>query len=347
MVRQARAARIRKPVADPSSGATTLTTMTGILSGTADPTGTGSGPSGDGVRWHLVRPVLLANLVAEVLIVVTGGLVRLTGSGLGCPTWPECVDGSITPVARQAEGIHKYIEFGNRTLTGVLGLLAVATLVAVWHVARRRATGADGGRGLLVLGAAPLVMVLVQAVLGGITVLTSLHPATVAEHFLLSMVTIALCTWLVLVVVPEPVRARQAPAGPVLAVVVATAAVLALGTIVTGTGPHSGDLEAPARFDLDPLLVSRVHSAAAWAMLAATALTWVRRPALRPALRWVLAVVLAQGIVGYVQYATGLPEPLVAVHMLLAALLVCAVTLLVERDTASVRRPVEAVRVGR
>ena len=127
--------------------------------------------------------------MAEVGIVVTGGLVRVTGSGLGCPTWPECVDGSITPTIEQPEGFHKYIEFGNRTLTSVLVVLAVATR------RRRLAVGAaprdEGRRRRVVLGG-----VVAQAVLGGITVRLGLNPATVAAHFLLSMGLVAVSSYL-------------------------------------------------------------------------------------------------------------------------------------------------------
>ena len=185
------------------------------------------------MRWPWVRAVLLVNLVLEVVIVLTGGLVRLTGSGLGCPTWPQCVEGSITPVVEQAEGVHKYIEFGNRTLTGLLGVAAIAAFLAVRHVVRREG-GTIGRRGLLVLGAMPLVMVAVQAVLGGITVLTELHPVTVAAHFLLSMVTIALCTWLVLVVVPGTPGVGRRVHPLTLALTASAAVVLVLGTVVTG-----------------------------------------------------------------------------------------------------------------
>ncbi len=279
------------------------------------------------VRWGLVRAVLWVNLAVEVLIVVTGGLVRLTGSGLGCPTWPECVDGSITPVVEQAEGFHKYIEFGNRTLTGVLGIAAIAALLAVRHVVVRQPVTA-GRRGVLVLGAMPLVMVLAQAVLGGITVLTELHPAIVAAHFLLSMVTIAVCTWLVLVVVPGTQGAGR-PVHPLAAgVAVIGALVLTLGTMVTGTGPHSGDLDQPARFDLDPLWASRVHSLSSWLFLLAAVAAWVLLPHARSRTRWVFGIAVAQGVVGYLQYLNGLPEPLVLLHMLLASLLVVAVTAL-------------------
>ena len=140
-----------------------------------------------GYRW--LAPILLANLVAEVGIDATGGLVRVTGSGLGCPTWPECVDGSITPTIEQPEGIHKYIEFGNRTLTGVLLVLALATVVVVWRTAPRRAMKVAAG---LVLGG-----VVGQAVLGGVTVLLGLNPAVVAAHFLVSMGLVAASSYLV------------------------------------------------------------------------------------------------------------------------------------------------------
>lgn len=277
------------------------------------------------VHWRRVRAALGVNLAVEVLIVLTGGLVRLTGSGLGCPTWPECVDGSITPVVEQAEGYHKYIEFGNRTLTSVVGLAAVAALLAVVHVVRRTALP----RSMLVLGAMPLLLVVAQAVLGGITVLTELHPATVAAHFLLSMVTIAVCTWLVLVVHPGSRRVGR-PTHPMARVMAGSLALaLTLGTVVTGSGPHSGDAETPNRFDLDGEWVSRVHSASSWLFLALAVTTWFAVRQTRARLRWVLVITAAQGAVGYLQYANGLPEPLVALHLLLASLLVVAVTAVV------------------
>jgi len=131
-----------------------------------------------------LRRILLLNVIVEVLIVVTGGLVRLTGSGLGCPSWPQCVPGSYTPVREQAEGFHKYIEFGNRTLTGLVGFVAIAAVLAIWKWTDRR-------RALLVPALLVLVGVGVQAVLGGITVRTGLNPATVAAHFLVSMGLVA------------------------------------------------------------------------------------------------------------------------------------------------------------
>ena len=273
--------------------------------------------------------VLLANLVLEVGIVITGGLVRLTGSGLGCPTWPECVPGSFTPVPHQEQGIHKVIEFGNRTLTSVVGIAAIAVIFAVWR-------WAPGRRSLLRLSTLPLLGVVAQAVLGGVTVLTGLNPATVASHFLLSMVIVAISTLLLY-------RASEGDAAPtpavrrevgLLARVTAGlgAVVLALGTVVTGSGPHSGDAEHPTRFGFDPRSVSWLHADAVMLFtgLVVAVLVAVRLvdSPVRARTAWlaVLAVTLGQGVVGYVQYFTGLPEAVVALHMLGASLLVVTLT---------------------
>lgn len=277
----------------------------------------------------LLRPVLVTNLVLEIGIVVTGGLVRLTGSGLGCPTWPQCVPGSFTPVPHQEQGIHKLIEFGNRTLTSVVGIAAILVILAVWRWAPQR-------RSLRLLSFLPLLGVVAQAVLGGVTVLTHLHPATVASHFLLSMLIVMLSALLVQ-------RAGEGDAAPtplvrgevsLLARVTAGvgAVVLALGTVVTGSGPHSGDAAHPTRFGFDPRSVSWLHADAVMlflglvvAVLVAVRLTTAEAG---PRRAWtaVLVVTLAQGLVGYTQYFTGLPEAVVAVHMLGACLLVAALT---------------------
>ena len=276
-----------------------------------------------------VHRVLLANLVAQVVIVVTGGAVRLTGSGLGCSTWPECEPGEFTPVLHAETTLHPYIEFGNRTLTGILVVLAVAAAVVTWMQR-------DRSRALRLLGLAPLVGVLVQAVVGGITVLVDLHPAVVGGHFLISMALVAASAALV-------VRAREGDAAPRRVVggtavtltrvlVPLAVVVLALGVVVTGSGPHSGDEEVAQRFALDPALVARVHSASVWlyvltvgALLVTLRRAGAPRAAVRAAV--VLAVVtLGQGLIGYVQYFTGLPEVLVGAHMLGAALLVVAQT---------------------
>ena len=279
-------------------------------------------------RW--VRPLLLANLVGEVGIVVTGGIVRVTGSGLGCTTWPECMPGSFTPVREDPTKYHDLIEFGNRTLTGVVGILAIVTIWAVltrWPERRR----------MHWLAISVLLGVVAQAVAGGITVLLSLHPATVMFHFLLSMVLVAVSTALVrgarddvsgpgeLLVHPLARRAAQATYAVGFAV-------LLLGTVVTGSGPHSGDAEAPARTGFDPRFVSWMHadlvmlfSGLVIATLLAVRIT-AKDPAPTRAWWWVLAVTVTQGLIGYVQYFTGLPEVLVILHMLGASLLVVTLT---------------------
>jgi cytochrome c oxidase assembly protein subunit 15 len=271
--------------------------------------------------------LLWFNLIVEVGIVVTGGLVRLTGSGLGCPTWPQCVPGSYTPVVEQAEGYHKYIEFGNRTLTGVVGIAALAVLIGVWRRLRLR-----------LLAVLLLIGVVVQAGLGGITVLTGLHPTTVAAHFLVSMVLIAISVLLLL-------GAKEGDGDPQLLVPVPVvrlaqlltavgAVVLALGTVVTGSGPHSGDADQPARFALDPRTISWLHADMVLLFVGLlvgllVALTLVKAPAVtQRRARWVLGVTLAQGLIGYTQYATGLPEVLVLGHMLGASLLTVTLTAL-------------------
>lgn len=275
-----------------------------------------------------VRRVAIANLVAQIGIVLTGGLVRLTGSGLGCPTWPQCVPGSYTPVLEQAEGYHSQVEFGNRMLTSVVSVAAIATAVVVYRRARR----------LRWLGFAPLIGVAAQAALGGVTVLTHLNPATVAAHFLLSMLLITVSAALVSelstpVVWPDPPRPEVR--WLVVALVVVLAVVLVLGTVVTGSGPHSGDADAPTRFGFDPRAVSWLHSDAVLVFCGIlVALLLVLRLTGAPArvvqrTWWLVGATVAQGAIGYVQYATGLPEGLVALHMLGASLLVTATTFLV------------------
>ena len=272
----------------------------------------------------------MANLVAEVGIVVTGGVVRVTGSGLGCPTWPQCVPGSLTPVAQQSQGFHKFIEFGNRTLTGLLLVLAIAS---IWVVLTRY----PGRRRLRLAAFAILGGIILQAVVGGITVLLSLHPNTVAFHFLLSMVLVALSTALLrgasdpiegpgdLLV--HPLVSRLAWLTGAVGVVV-----LVLGTVVSGSGPHSGDAAALQRTGLDVRFVSWMHADAvmffAGLVVAMAVAVRVASESRRLRRAWVgvLAVTALQGVIGYVQYFTALPAILVILHMLGASLLVVALT---------------------
>ena len=276
--------------------------------------------------------IFLANLVANVAIVITGGAVRLSESGLGCPTWPDCVEGSLVPTSSQIEGIHKVIEFGNRLLTFVIAIIAIAAIVAAFRDHRRRRRAGTTTRPVLVwLSAGTLIGIFGQAVLGGITVLTGLNPVTVAAHFLLSMALIAssYLLW---------VRGREAGDHPVFitvrseirkacwALVAAAVVVLILGTVVTGTGPHSGDAHTPTRFGFDWRTVSWLHADSVLVFLGLTvaialALRVTDAPArANRAIVTLLAVSLAQGVLGYAQYFLKVPELLVALHMLGACL---------------------------
>jgi heme a synthase len=257
----------------------------------------------------------LISVVANVVIVVTGGAVRLTGSGLGCPTWPKCSDRSLVPT--RAYAVHGIIEFTNRQLTIVLVLIALATWAAAMLQRRQRLLAS------LVLAGIPA-----QAVVGGLTVITGLNPWLVAAHFLLSMailgVTVVL-RWRLhrsepVVPVPRPVTllARL--------VVLITAAVLTIGTVVTGSGPHAGDKGATHRTGLDPAAVSQLHADAVMVLLGTTVGLVVLFAALRltpsaqRAARLLLGAELGQGAIGYAQYFTHVPPLLVGVHMLGACL---------------------------
>ncbi len=274
-------------------------------------------PSGWAVRW--MRPAAIATLVVNVLIVVTGGVVRLTGSGLGCPTWPRCTDQSFVP--HREMGIHSAIEFGNRMLTFVVAAVAVATFVVAWRYARPTVTRLAF---LLALG------VPAQAIIGGITVLTDLNPWIVSFHLLVSLAMVGLSVVLIRRLDEGEGPARLlVPSGAAWLARAAFAAgwvVLYIGTVVTGSGPHAGDLDSP-RNGLDPRLLSQLHADAVFLLLGLTiaaALVLRSRAALV-----LLAVVLAQGLVGFVQYATDLPVVLVAVHLLGAALVSAALAWLV------------------
>ncbi|MBQ0894136.1 heme A synthase [Micromonospora sp. U56] len=275
------------------------------------------------VSTALLRRLAYASIVANVAIVVTGGAVRLTASGLGCPTWPRCTDESYHTTAEM--GVHGVIEFGNRLLTFAVGLIALATLLAVLAHRPRR-------KGLLGLAVAVFLGIPAQAVIGGITVLTNLNPWVVGLHFLASMAVIAAAYALwrrvkdpdgpAVAVVPGPLRTLAA-----LTTVVGVA-VLVVGTWVTGSGPHAGDGGA-ARNGLDPEQISQVHADAVFLLLGlSVALVFAFRAAgaTGPARAAVVlvAVELGQGVIGFVQYFTDLPALLVGAHMLGSCLVLLA-----------------------
>ena len=265
------------------------------------------------------RRLVLASLVVLTGIVLTGAVVRLTDSGLGCD-WPQCTDTSLLPQGELPEGpLKAAIEFGNRMLSVLVGVVVLALLVAAWR--RRTAHPRE-----LRLSAALFAGVLAQGLLGGITVRTGLHPLTVAAHFLLSMVLLVGAVALVERTRPaadvtvHPLLRRLAHG--LLAVVAVT---LVLGTLVTGSGPHSGDPDAD-RLSLDPAQISQLHADAvmlffglAVALVVALRATGAGATAQRRA-RDLVAVALGQGLIGYVQYFTDLPIALVAAHVLGACL---------------------------
>jgi len=294
--------------------------------------------------------------VGNIAIVVTGGAVRLTGSGLGCPTWPRCTPDSFVPHGEL--GIHGAIEFGNRMVTFVLAAIAVATWVAAMRARPRR-------RAPRVLATVLVLGIPGQALIGGVTVLTDLNPWVVSLHLMLSMVMITLAVVFLHEVNADPAAPPGASTGastgasPVraaaaavhaavrrLAVAVMSAAflVLYLGTVVTGAGPHAGHLEPTdlegdrvhlVRNGLDPQVVSHVHAGAVYLLVALTVATLVaaRRTdaplAVRRVALTLLLVETGQATVGFTQYFTDLPVLLVGVHLLGAALMTtCAAWLL-------------------
>ncbi|MFC8870408.1 heme A synthase [Streptomyces sp. NPDC057148] len=301
-------------------------------------------------RWtpdpRTVRRAALVALVMSVVIVVTGGAVRLTGSGLGCPTWPKCTEDSLTNTSEM--GIHGVIEFGNRLLTYVLCAAVGWAIIAARSQKPFR-------RSLTRLGWAQFWIVMGNAILGGIVVLVGLNPYTVAAHFLLSTALIAVATamWQ---------RSREGDAAPrplvgkaiqqlVWVLVVVCVLLIAVGTVVTGAGPHAGDSSEVPRMPIDWETVSKVHAVLAWVVVTLTFALWFvlkavdapKGPLART--RDLFLVLLAQGVIGYVQYFTDLPEVLVGLHML-GSCLVWIATLRVllalrerPQDTAGVPGP--------
>lgn len=260
-----------------------------------------------------------AALLTNIGIVVTGGVVRVSGSGLGCAEWPRCEPESFTPTANPFEDLHAGIEFGNRLLTFVvLG----ATLWFLWEV--RRSTGiatvVRRVAWILPLG------VLTQAVIGGITVLTGLQWYTVSIHFLVSMVLIALAVAAVHALRSDPDEVR-APVGlrhAATAIASIAFLVLVLGTFVTAAGPHGGD-GAASRIPVYIGTLAIAHAHGVWMLLGTSIVTLLiarqmGQPRLVRAIAMLVAISLAQGGVGYLQYWLGIPAELVSLHILGASL---------------------------
>lgn len=292
-----------------------------------------------------VRVVAWLNLAAQTVLVGTGGAVRLTGSGLGCPTWPRCTAESF--VSTPEMGIHGVIEFGNRTLFFVLQVIAILALLFVIKYRAQR-------RDLFILTLIPACSVLLQAVVGGITVLSGLNPYVVGLHFVLSIVLVVLAAVLVhRVYSGNGPRVRVAPrwlSAVVHAASFFVAVTILVGILTTGSGPHAGDHGA-ARNGLDPELLQHVHSWPAYITLALTvvivAAAWlIPVPSLRLSSLLLLAVEGVQIIVGVAQARLGLPELLVGLHMVLACVLAAAMTQTVLSLTVSAVVPAEPEPTG-
>jgi cytochrome c oxidase assembly protein subunit 15 len=270
------------------------------------------------------RRISLANLIAQSGIIVTGAIVRLTGSGLGCPTWPDCTPGSLIPVAGQVEGFHKYIEFGNRTLTFLV--LAISVALFVFSLLNEK-------RNIIIWSFLPLIGTLLQAVLGGITVLTGLHPSTVMAHFLLSIILVGISVK----IYDYFNNKRTFKALPkiidnyVKIVTLVGLAVIILGTITTGSGPHSGD-EIAARFNLDIRVIAWLHADSVLLFVGlVVGLLVISRISpeskhIYKITRTLFIICLVQGFIGYVQWFNNLPWVLVSLHVIGAVITWIAIT---------------------
>ena len=271
---------------------------------------------------NLVSLIYTALVVLQVGLILTGGAVRLTGSGLGCPTWPQCVSGSIAPVKHQAQGaLHSWIEFGNRLLTVVL----VITILAAVLGAFRWGKGRSDWKLIRILALTQIVGIVAQIVLGGITVLTKLNPFAVSSHFLLSIILIP-TTLSLRERIFAKARTTVLPTTRLLirAVTVLSVVVISIGTVVTGSGPHAGDAQAK-RYHIDPRLISWIHADAVIALIGLTIALYLVIKVSEPLevrsfigkkVLLFLALCLGQGVIGYIQYFTHLPEALVALHLL-------------------------------
>jgi heme a synthase len=260
------------------------------------------------------RRISLANLIAQSGIIVTGAIVRLTGSGLGCPTWPDCTPGSLIPVAGQVEGFHKYIEFGNRTLTFLV--LAISIALFVFSLINEK-------RNIILWSFLPLIGTLLQAVLGGITVLTGLNPVTVMAHFLLSIILVGISVKIYNYFNDQRIS-KSLPKivdNYVKVVTLVGFAVITLGTVTTGSGPHSGD-EIAARFNLDLRVIAWLHADTVLlfigliiGLLVITKLNSESNH-LYKTTRTLFIICLLQGFIGYVQWFNDLPWVLVSLHVI-------------------------------
>jgi len=269
-----------------------------------------------------MRRLALAGIVISILIILSGAAVRLSQSGLGCADWPRCSAHNLTAGGdRGVPLVHQWVEFGNRLVTIAIFVIAVLVSVAAWQF--RPAPGAGRRRDLVWLAAAQPGFIVVQAVVGGIVVLTKLDPVWVSVHFLASMALVAAAVALYVRCQEDTGPARplvpRLVQGFALGVVAAVALMMTAGTVVTGTGPLAGAADVP-RYPLPQAGVTQLHADLGWflgALLAGLIISMRLTAAPPRAVRlgWLLAgLILAQGVVGYAQYFSGLPAGLVWVH---------------------------------
>jgi len=287
------------------------------------------------------RLASLLNLIAQSGIIVTGAVVRLTGSGLGCPTWPNCAPGSLVPVASQVEGFHKYIEFGNRLLTFVVLIASIAILV-IALISKIKT--------IIIWSSLPLIGTLLQAILGGITVLTGLNPFTVMFHFLLSIILVAISTiiykfWSK----DKPTKVESnLIRNYVKFFTLVGFTVILLGTITTGSGPHSGD-EIAARFNIDTRTIAWIHadSVLLFIGLLIGLILLVKTnkdlKSLSKSLNTLFVLCIIQGLIGYTQWFTNLPWILVGFHVLGSVLIWINLIFIFEKSIYSLKNRIKQI----
>lgn len=273
-----------------------------------------------------VRVIGWLSFVGQLVLVATGGAVRLTGSGLGCPTWPECTAGSLTTTP--AMGIHGIIEFGNRVLSFALVVVVILAFIFVIRLFSRR-------RDLFWIAFALGMSIPAQAVIGGLSVLTDLNPYVVGVHFLVSVVLVALSAAFLIRIYQE--QQPQVPSVPAWFATITwlcaafAALTIMVGVLTTGSGPHAGDADSP-RNGLNPEILQHLHSLPAYVtfgltIILVTAAFTLGLESVRPAVLWLLIVEFAQIAVGLLQANLGLPGALVGIHMVLACVLAATMTL--------------------
>ena len=287
------------------------------------------------------RLASLVNLIAQSGIIVTGAIVRLTGSGLGCPTWPNCAPGSLVPVASQVEGFHKFIEFGNRLLTFVVLLASVAVLlIAVFSKIKK----------IIIWSTLPLIGTLLQAVLGGITVLTGLNPFTVMSHFLLSIILVAISTMIYKFwTISKPTKISSTLIKNYIKFFSLIGfIVIVLGTITTGSGPHSGD-EIAARFNIDTRIIAWIHADSVLLFiglligLIILSRTNQELKSLSKNLNTLFILCIVQGFIGYTQWFTNLPWVLVGFHVLGSVLIWINLIVIFEKSIYSLKNRIKQI----